>query len=90
MVPRLPGDAVVGRAAQPEGLAVREMSPADASSGRRDQLVRAGVRDVPERVGPAAFGRMGRWVTVRCPRDLAPLIRQAGIDLDQGDPRATC
>jgi hypothetical protein len=21
---------------------------------------------------------MGRWVTVRCPRDLAPLIRQAG------------
>ncbi len=34
--------------------------------------------DLPARVGPVLFGTLGGWIAVRCPRDLAPLMRQAG------------
>jgi hypothetical protein len=34
--------------------------------------------DVPARIGPAEFGSLGAMVTVRCPHDLDPLMRQAG------------
>ena len=43
--------------------------------------------DVPSRIGPAEFGTLGRWVTVRCPRELAPLIRRAGGQWDPGGKR---
>jgi hypothetical protein len=33
---------------------------------------------IPARIGPAEFGTLGRWITVRCPCELAPLVRQAG------------
>ena len=33
---------------------------------------------LPTRVGPCEFGQLGNWITVRCPRELAPLMRQAG------------
>jgi hypothetical protein len=29
-------------------------------------------------IGPVMFGRLGGWVTVRCPRRLDPLMRRAG------------
>ena len=34
---------------------------------------------VPARIGPVEFARLGRWVTVRCQRDLAPLMRLAWL-----------
>lgn len=33
---------------------------------------------IPRQVGPCEFGQLGRLVTVRCPRELDPLVRQAG------------
>jgi hypothetical protein len=40
--------------------------------------------DLPAQVGPARFGRLGCWVTIRAPRELAPLIRQAGGEWEPG------
>ena len=34
--------------------------------------------DLPARIGPCELGQLGRWVTVRCPRELAPIMRRAG------------
>ena len=34
--------------------------------------------DVPARIGPVEFGRLGGWVTARCPHEYAPLMRKAG------------
>jgi hypothetical protein len=31
------------------------------------------MTDLPTSIGPVQFGQLGGWVTVRCPRDLAPL-----------------
>jgi hypothetical protein len=39
---------------------------------------------IPPRVGPVEFGTLGRWVTVRCPSDLAPLVRKAGAQWEPG------
>jgi hypothetical protein len=36
------------------------------------------VRGVPASIGPVQFGRLGGWVTARCPRRLDPLMRRAG------------
>ena len=33
---------------------------------------------VPARVGPCELGELGAMVTVRCPQDYDPLMRQAG------------
>ena len=30
----------------------------------------------PTRIGPCEFGQLGNWITVRCPRELEPLMRQ--------------
>ncbi len=43
--------------------------------------------DLPARIGAAEFGTLGAMVTVRCPRDLDPLVRKAGMDLDDGERR---
>lgn len=34
---------------------------------------------VRAQIGPCQFGQVGRWVTVRCPRDLEPLMRRDRI-----------
>ena len=34
--------------------------------------------NVPDRIGPVVFGTLGGWITVRCPQDHAPLMRDAG------------
>lgn len=39
---------------------------------------------LPKGIGPAQFGTLGRWVTVRCPRDYADLLRQAGGQWEPG------
>jgi hypothetical protein len=36
------------------------------------------AREVPASIGPVLFGRLGGWVTVRCPRRLDPVMRRAG------------
>jgi hypothetical protein len=36
------------------------------------------ISPLPARIGPAEFGTLGAMVTVRCPHDLDPLMRQAG------------
>jgi hypothetical protein len=43
--------------------------------------------DLPTRIGPAEFGELGRWVTVRCPRELAPLVKAAGGQWEPGGRR---
>jgi hypothetical protein len=47
-----------------------------------------GMIDLPSRVGPAEFSRFGTmWVAVRCPSELAPLVRQAGATWEPGSRR---
>ena len=35
--------------------------------------------DVPARIGPVEFGMAGGMVAVRCPVELAPMMRRAGL-----------
>ena len=42
---------------------------------------------LPTRVGPCEFGQLGNWITVRCPRELEPLMRQAGGQWEPGSCR---
>ena len=48
---------------------------------RRAWTARRGSRKgkVPARISPVEFGRLGRWVTVRCQPDPAPLMRLAWL-----------
>ena len=39
------------------------------------------------RVGPAEFSTLGGMVAVRCPSDLAPLVRKAGGTWEPGSRR---
>lgn len=45
------------------------------------------VGGFPAQIGSAEFGTLGAWVTVRCPRELAPLMRQAGGLWEPGSRR---
>ncbi len=38
----------------------------------------------PPRIGPCELGTLGNWITVRCPRELAPLVRLAGGEWEPG------
>jgi hypothetical protein len=40
--------------------------------------------EVPARIGPVEFGKLGQLVIVRCPRELAPLVRKAGGQWEPG------
>jgi hypothetical protein len=42
---------------------------------------------LPSRIGPVEFGWLGRWVTVRCPREFHALIHRAGGEWDPGSRR---
>ena len=33
---------------------------------------------IPAQIGPCAFGTLGGWITVQCPREFAPVMRRAG------------
>ena len=35
-------------------------------------------KEIPVRIGPVELGRLGKLIAVRCPRELAPLMRQVG------------
>ena len=43
--------------------------------------------DILWQIGPCAFGTFGRLVTVRCPGELAPLMRRAGGQWEPGSRR---
>ena len=47
----------------------------------------APLADLPARIGAAEFGTLGAMVTVRCPRDLDPLMRKAGGMWEPGSQR---
>ena len=40
--------------------------------------------DLPARIGPVEFSMLGSMVAVRCPADLAPLMRRAGGTWEPG------
>jgi hypothetical protein len=42
---------------------------------------------IPAHVRPREFGTLGRWITVCCPRDLAPLMRRAAGPWEPGSRR---
>jgi hypothetical protein len=42
---------------------------------------------LPARIGPVEFAMLGGMVAVRCPRELAPLLRQAGAMWEPGSRR---
>jgi hypothetical protein len=42
------------------------------------------VSDLPARIGPAEFSPFGDFIAVRCPSNLAPLMRQAGGEWEPG------
>jgi hypothetical protein len=49
----------------------------------------AALTDIPSQIGPSQIGPcqsgcLGRWVTVRCPRYLAPIMARAGGMWDPG------
>ncbi len=64
-----------GRCDVPRLLIVRSVVSQTHSAGRNI------------RIGPAEFGKLGAWIAVRCPRDLAPLMRRAGGLWEPGSPR---
>ena len=43
--------------------------------------------DLPARIGPVEFGTLGSMVAVRCPVDLAPIMRRAGGMWEPGTRR---
>jgi hypothetical protein len=55
-------------------------------SGERGGGVMAPA-DLPTRSGPCEFGQLGAWVAVHCPRELAPLMRNAGGQWEPGTRR---
>jgi hypothetical protein len=51
------------------------------TAGAAQGGVARGVRpppDLPARIGPVEFSMLGGMVAVRCPADLAPIMRRAG------------
>ena len=50
-------------------------------------MLEGSVNRLPGRIGPAEFGTLGAWVTARCPREMAPLMRQAGGVWEPGSRR---
>ena len=40
-----------------------------------------------DRIGPCLFARLGGWITAECPRELDPLMRNAGGTRDPGARR---
>ena len=45
------------------------------------------ARPLPVRIGPAEFSELGGMVAVRCPRDLAHILRRAGGVWEPGSRR---
>ena len=43
--------------------------------------------DLPAWIGPAEFSMLGGMVAVRCPAELAPLLRRAGATWEPGSRR---
>ena len=43
--------------------------------------------DLPAHIGPVEFSMLGGMVAVRCPADLAPLMRRAGGTWEPGTRR---
>jgi hypothetical protein len=62
------------------GMAGRVTDPPAARSARSDAGSSAGsdARGRASSIGPVLFGRLGGWITARCPRDLDPVMRRAG------------
>lgn len=42
------------------------------------------MTDLPTRIGPAEFGRLGGWVTVRCPHEFDDIMQRAGGQWEPG------
>jgi hypothetical protein len=42
---------------------------------------------LPARIGPAEFGELGRMVAVRCPKELAHILKRAGGVWEPGSRR---
>src|ERR1700722_20590056 len=42
---------------------------------------------LPFHIGPAEFGELGHWIAIRCPTDLAPIMRQSGGIWEPGSKR---
>jgi hypothetical protein len=47
-----------------------------------------GDATIPRQIGPVHLGRLGRWVTVRCPPEYSQLMRRAGGTWDYGSQRS--
>ena len=50
-----------------------------------DRLMNAA--GLPSHIGPCEFGRIGKLIAIRCPHELAPLMRQAGGQWEPGSRR---
>ena len=57
------------------------MPPEPATRGRASEPA------IPACIGPCQFDRLGRWITVRCPREYSPLMQSAGGLWDPGAKR---
>ena len=43
--------------------------------------------DIPTHVGPCEFGQLGNQIAVRCPKELAHILRRAGAIWEPGSKR---
>ena len=43
--------------------------------------------DIPTHVGPCEFGQLGNQIAVRCPKELAHILRRAGAIWEPGSRR---
>ena len=66
---------------EPQG---RQTTTGAGLDGMAEQMKRT-MDNVPARIGPAEFGRLGALITVRCPHDFDHLMRGAGGQWDPGN-----
>ena len=45
------------------------------------------LSEIPSHIGPCEFGMLGKLVTVRCPKELAHILRRAGAVWEPGSRR---
>ena len=45
------------------------------------------LSEIPSHIGPCEFGMLGKLVTVRCPKELAYILRRSGAVWDPGSRR---
>lgn len=63
------------------------LSPNDPAAASLEAFAKALMHTIPPRIGPCELVPFAKLVALRCPRDLAPLAKQAGGQREPGSRR---